>query len=684
MPRIRQRSVAWICYGLVVLVFLLDTRIELGVAVATAYLLPVLISYLARDSRHVVITATVASLLTLIGYGISPPGGENWKVAFNRALSLFAIWLTALAGRRWFLANEAIDVAEASVLRTEEKHRADERKHRALANMLEDLNLEREKFIEVTNELSFPPAETDEKTSVTGSLRNLTLTDTIACSRRIRGLTRHHATESDYSAALTDLLYDSFRDEKGESEFALVRLFRTREFSELNETASLAARELRPDNPAATKYLALEGTRGDQEAWNSPATSERHRAIPLTGPNGFQQSTMVTEMLRQAGVTAYPEETPSTEDTRILRGEGHLFISNALDSDYIPDQEDFVKLFGIESVVGYTGEIDHETFLVIGFSKVPVSEPGAELFSHLRHSTCIGLNAYQTSSHAAVEKIRAVGEFIRSKEAIVTHQDQRLRATMERLSETNHNLMAVNEDLEQFAYIASHDLRSPLRGIANVASFIREDDGDKLSESSQRYLEKMEGRIRRMENLLSDLLAYSRIGRTELKQEEIDTRLLLQEIIDLLPVPDHITVSLPETLPVLMTYVTPLRQVFLNLIGNAIKHGGESVTRIDVVCTESQDPLEFSVSDDGIGIAPKYHKEVFEMFRTLQSRDETEGTGMGLAIIRKLVRRFGGDIRLESQLGNGAKFVFTWPNQPMEARKEMTDGIRESDRLSRR
>ena len=239
----------------------------------------------------------------------------------------------------------------------------------------------------------------------------------------------------------------------------------------------------------------------------------------------------------------------------------------------------------------------------------------------------------------------------------ITHRKQQeiaIRSVVNKLQESNR-------ELEQFAYIASHDLRSPLRGIAQIASFLRDDEGDRLSDSSHKFLDTLEGRVKRMENLLDDLLSYSRIGKQPEHRQPVNTAALIEDIVDLLPVPSEFQVVTSGSLPTFETYLTPLRQIFMNLIDNAVKHHDKQQGRIEISLADLGDYYEFLVTDDGPGIEPELQEKIFEMFKTLQSRYRVEGSGMGLTIVRKLVRHFGGNIRIESTPGNGSCFLFTWP-----------------------
>jgi signal transduction histidine kinase len=177
----------------------------------------------------------------------------------------------------------------------------------------------------------------------------------------------------------------------------------------------------------------------------------------------------------------------------------------------------------------------------------------------------------------------------------------------------------------------------------------------------------LRGRVHRMEALIDGLLQYSRIDRRPMKGERVDVRAMLADVVDLLAPPAGFAVELAHDLPVLTTTRLALQQVFMNLIGNAIKHHDRPQEgRVSVSVADAGELYEFRVADDGPGIDPAYHEKVFVIFQTLEPRDKVEGTGIGLAIVKKTVERFGGAVRVESagRGSRGATFAFTWPRRP--------------------
>lgn len=218
-----------------------------------------------------------------------------------------------------------------------------------------------------------------------------------------------------------------------------------------------------------------------------------------------------------------------------------------------------------------------------------------------------------------------------------------------------------NRDLDQFAYVASHDLKAPLRAIATLAGWIEEDLRDQLTGDSKEQMKLLRSRVARMDALIEGVLHYSRVGRMESEGEEVDVGELLKEVVELQAPPPGFTIAVDSDMPTLTTKRLRLGQVFSNLINNAIKYHHRSTGRIDVRARRRGDFYEFTVEDDGPGIAPEHHDRVFVMFQTLQPRDQLESTGLGLALVKKLIEEEGGKITLESEAGRGARFRFTWP-----------------------
>lgn len=237
-----------------------------------------------------------------------------------------------------------------------------------------------------------------------------------------------------------------------------------------------------------------------------------------------------------------------------------------------------------------------------------------------------------------------------------------LKRDDEELRRHAQELARSNQELNEFAYIASHDLKTPLRGIDNLSKWIADDAADTLPEASREHLRKLRQRVARLERLLDDLLQYSRANQQTGDMLPVQTGPLVRSVVELLHPPPGFVFSVADGMPLLITHKTPLELVFRNLIDNAIKHHDREEGRIEVSAASKGRFVEFTVRDDGPGIPAEYHARIFRMFQTLKPRDETDGSGIGLAVVTKVVERQGGQVRVESPDGRGTTFRFTWPN----------------------
>ncbi len=252
--------------------------------------------------------------------------------------------------------------------------------------------------------------------------------------------------------------------------------------------------------------------------------------------------------------------------------------------------------------------------------------------------------------------------------ALITHQDisatKRNEAFFQRrtkeLTALTAELRRTNEELDQFAYITSHDLKAPLRGIANLSRWIEEDIGPAATPEIHAQMELLRGRVHRMESLIDGLLQYSRVGRTFTRIEEIDVNKLLVDVIDLLAPPPAFRIEVQGAMPLVRGERIRLQQVFMNLIGNAIKHHNRSDGRVTITCKPVGAYYRFCVADDGPGIDPRFHNRIFVIFQTLLPRDQKEAAGVGLSLVKKIVEEQGGTVEVDSAPGCGARFYFTW------------------------
>ena len=227
--------------------------------------------------------------------------------------------------------------------------------------------------------------------------------------------------------------------------------------------------------------------------------------------------------------------------------------------------------------------------------------------------------------------------------------------------QVTEELKRSNKELNDFAYVASHDLKAPLRGIMQLSAWIEEDIADFATDDTKSNLTLLMNRTSRLEKLLEDLLDYSRIGRKVGDIQTVDTNELVLNVFDLQDPSDNITLICQASLPVIDTVISPFETIIRNLIGNAIKHNDKENGVITVSAQEFKKYYQFSIKDNGPGIPEAYHEQIFALFKTLQPRDEVEGSGMGLSIIKKLLDYHNGSIIVESDGTNGSCFTFTWP-----------------------
>jgi signal transduction histidine kinase len=256
--------------------------------------------------------------------------------------------------------------------------------------------------------------------------------------------------------------------------------------------------------------------------------------------------------------------------------------------------------------------------------------------------------------------------------------DSALAAANEQLAETVQHMRRSNKELQDFAYVAAHDLKAPLRGIGTLADWIATDYADRLDEPGRQQLGLLKRRVTRLADLINGILHYSEIGRVTNRRELVDLGKLVPETIALLDPPAHIQIVVRGELPAIGGEKVRLEQVFHNLIDNAIKYMDKPQGRIEIHCTDRDGVWQFGVTDNGPGIEERHFEKIFQMFQTLAPRDQRESTGIGLPIVKKIVELFGGRIWVESKPGIGSTFFFTLPKQETESEKGalVTEGAR--------
>ena len=214
-----------------------------------------------------------------------------------------------------------------------------------------------------------------------------------------------------------------------------------------------------------------------------------------------------------------------------------------------------------------------------------------------------------------------------------------------------------NIELQEYAHIVSHDLKSPLRSIYALISWLKEDNEDKLDDVSMQNFALIEATLEKMEQLITDILDYSSAGANTVEREKVNVNDVVTDILQLIYIPGHVKVNVLTQLPVVMAERTKIQQVFQNLISNAVKFINKSEGLIEIGVEEENDTYTFFVSDNGIGIEEKYHDKIFEIFHSLNKSKDS--TGIGLSIVKKIIKLYGGEVWLESTPGEGTTFYFT-------------------------
>ncbi len=229
-------------------------------------------------------------------------------------------------------------------------------------------------------------------------------------------------------------------------------------------------------------------------------------------------------------------------------------------------------------------------------------------------------------------------------------------------------LQSTNDELTNFAYAVSHDLKAPLRAIGSLADWLNADYGERLDAPGREHLRLLKSRVQRMDSLIDGILQYSRVGRVKETPVLVDTNVTVKDALHLLAPPSHIRVVVDDTLPILIAEPTRIQQVFQNLLSNAIKYMDKPEGLIRIGSRALDGMWQFSVADNGPGIEARHHEKIFQLFQTLAPRDRVESTGVGLALVKKIVEMYGGRVWLESTPGQGTTFYFTLPRAPSGTR----------------
>ncbi len=363
----------------------------------------------------------------------------------------------------------------------------------------------------------------------------------------------------------------------------------------------------------------------------------------------------------------------SYRSTTLNIGQAHAAKLEVLCDDILQLAQEQMISFNKEAVSTTTNAGNLMLIVIIGFLFVGILVAGLITRSlswqleKLRHAmldiaggnTQLAIpfcdHPYEIGDMAKTLKVfaRNIDERKKSAQLLVQHQQE--------LEKTNLRLAQTNKELETFAYVASHDLKSPLRGIAQLSTWIDEDLEEKEFSEVEKHTQMLRNRIHRMEKLLDDMLIFYRAGKVDGNITRVDLAHMAKELFEIQNTKSGLQLELGSDLPTFDTLSTPFEQILRNLFSNAIKHHDLEHGVVRIEARQLDDEFyEISVSDNGPGIPAKFQERVFGMFQTLKPRDELEGSGMGLALIKKIVETYGGNISVYSE-GRGCRFTFTWP-----------------------
>ncbi|MFT3695967.1 MAG: ATP-binding protein [Kofleriaceae bacterium] len=527
-------------------------------------------------------------------------------------------------------------------------------------------------------------------------LTQATAPQLVALGTRVRRVSEAaQLTMDEISARIVDLIFSEVS-----STSVLVRAYRTRPLHSLTPELIAKARASAADLVDETRCLVLTASRGYEPAWNDVNRSVGHRVIPLRDEAAIRALPMVSALFAQLGSNARSDARADV-----------FFVPDAVGSPLVPAQHEFVLRYNVRSVVGCGGVMpDGETFALMIFATVMIpAQTVRELDGIGQQARIALLNASDFQAPAeriAVARASALDDLLRlseyryqslsrdrdavsmelgraradasTQESISTQRARRSQQAMinviddlrearnaleVRVAERTAQLEARNRELEQFAYIASHDLQEPLRTVAGYLQLIEVRYAVHLDQDAHEFIRFAVEGAQRMQQLIEALLSYSRITSKELTTEWVDLNSVVDEVLRALDrsVRESDATIDRAPLPAVRGDRIQLGQVFQNLIGNALKFRGNAPARIAVSARRDNDHHVIAVRDEGIGFHMKHADRVFAVFRRLQ-RTHT-GTGIGLAICKKIVERHGGTIRVAATApGEGATFEVRLPS----------------------
>jgi len=312
-----------------------------------------------------------------------------------------------------------------------------------------------------------------------------------------------------------------------------------------------------------------------------------------------------------------------------------------------------LMMMGCNSPQDVIGKICHKNICPTEVNKCPVIDLGNSVDNS--EKLLLTSNGREMPILKTVMPISLEGEEVLLEAFVDITERRQAEQELEKLNKDLElavwELRRANKELQEFAYIAAHDLKTPLRGIGTLAEWISKDYADKFDEDGRKQVRLLVGKAKQMNALIDDILQYSRLGHSNPEIQQVDLNKVLPEVISGINPPENIQIIIENELPILTCEQTQIIQVFQNLLSNAVEYMDKPKGQIRVGCVEQNGFWKFSVADNGPGIDQKYHKKIFKIFQTLSPRDRIDSTGIGLSIVKKIVELNGGVVWVESEPG---------------------------------